>query len=200
MKIIFPNILHFLEEMALILDFKQMQVHSTILFLHHLILTIYENLFDSTDQERASILKLPFNEEFCQRNELLNTDFLFKYFPTIGDIFDVTYLISIQSKTSSAFRQIALSVSLLIQVQDVLKVVTLSLINCLRSLLEKSDFDGSSLHLSIPSSYFLCTTSHLQEPVPIFGMRRLDKSTKIIAGSPGMSAFIQEVFLFPHPN
>lgn len=46
----------------------------------------------------------------------------------------------------------------------------------------------------------MCTTSHHEAQIPTFGTLRITDHDKIIMGSPGMSAFIFEVFLFPHPG
>lgn len=46
----------------------------------------------------------------------------------------------------------------------------------------------------------MCTTSHHEAQIPTFGTLRITDHDKIIMGSPGMSAFIFEVFLFPHPD
>ena len=62
-------------------------------------------------------------------------------------------------------------------------------------LIQGIDFENN--RFKRPSNHLIITTTHSHGISPTYGTRRISESAKIIAGAPGIAAFITEVLLFP---
>lgn len=130
------------------------------------------------------------------------------HFPTVGNSFVIDYFlhhnqqpwgkvsplyIRLLEKLNNSFR-------IFIKLEKEFHLKAQTTFRLLSELFNPNTFQLAVFGLKKPPKLFICTTSHPDSYVPTFGTKKITDHDIIIMGSPGMSAFIHEVLLLPHPD
>ena len=133
-------------------------------------------------------------------------DIVERHFPTVGDLFDIGYFLHHNQQLCGKISQLYIHLleklnvcfPIFVKLENEFHLKAQAIFRLLSKMFKPNTFHPSVFTLSKPPNLFICTTSHPDSYVPTFGTRRITDQDKIIMGSPGMSAFIHEVLIFPH--
>lgn len=127
-----------------------------------------------------------------------------RHFTRLRDMFDIGMVLHelnlAAHRNETILNILEFPLSCFIQIQTKFNFSNAQLKNLFTKGLDIWTFRMIDLSLPLPKNLFICRTSHPEADVPTFGTRIFSNDAKIIMGSPGMSAIIYEIFVFPHQS
>lgn len=172
-------------------------------FLYEIISNLYESLeklnINSNEKLKDIIIPTETSVEHFKNNISILSKVGIKTFKDLQDFYQfIYYFQSLYGKSN--FKSILIKINPIIRItQNIQKSIRCDnkkLYQIIKELISQDQFFTNTLY-DRHQNHYIITSSHKDGLAPTFGTRRINSDTKIIPGSPAMSAFIIEALMFP---